>query len=526
MNALLGTRRGVLLGSAGAVAASMLPGAVRAASRPLTAVLESEVIILDPHMTTAAITRTFGYQVFDTLFAMDEAGSIQPQMLARHEVSADGLAWRFELRDGLQFHDGAAVTAADCVASLQRWAPRDSLGRMLLKAGAAFAADGERAFGIKLDRAFPLMLEVLGKPNAPVPFIMPARIMAAVGEGRIKEIVGSGPFRFDAGAWRPGNQIVLERFAGYVPRPEPATFLAGGKVVRVDQVLLRVMPDDATAANALVAGEIDYMQYLPFDWVAKLQRTPDVSVMALQGLDMFQGNFRLNHASGPFADPAVRRVLWHVVDQKEMLQAAGIGPAFRVDECPSFWMCGTPLSTTAGSEVARFDMAAAKAALAATAYKGEPVVMMQVSGSISQAAGTVLAQRMREAGFTVDEQVMDWGTVLARRAKKEGWSLFPVYANGVDMASPLKHFYISNSCADYPGWSCSDTMTTLQQRFADAPDEAARKEIAAAIQVEAYQLTPSVLWGQFSRPAGYRSRLKNLVQSSFPMFWQVELATA
>ena len=51
------------------------------------------------------------------------------------------------------------------------------------------------------------------------------------------------------------------------------------------------MPDDATGATALLAGEIDYMQDLPFDLLAKLESTPGVSVMQLSGVDTFQGNF-------------------------------------------------------------------------------------------------------------------------------------------------------------------------------------------------------------------------------------------
>ena len=519
-------KRRDLMAAVGAAAVTVGAPAARAADRPLTAVLESEVTILDPHMTTAAITRTFGYHVWDVLFAMDSAGTYQPQMVGAYSVSDDKLRWRFILRDGLRFHDGAAVTGADCVASLQRWAPLDSLGRMLLTAGAQMAADGETAFTITLRTPFPLMLSVLGKPNAPGPFIMPARVIAAAGTGRIKDIVGSGPFRFLPDQYRPGDRMTLARFDGYVPRKEPADFMAGGKVVHVDQVVLRVMPDDATGVAALTVGEIDYMQYLPFDWLDRLGHTPNVKLMSLQGLDMFQGNFRLNTATGPFADPAVRAVLWKLVNQKEMLEAAGIGPKYRVDNCPSYWMCGTPLSTDAGSGVAVFDLAGAKADLARTNYKGEPVVILEVAGSIQTAAGNVLAQYMQQIGFTVKEEVMDWGTVLARRVKKDGWGLFPVYANGVDMASPLTHFYVSNNCADYTGWSCDATMTRLLAEFAAAPDDAARKTIAASIQTQAYLTTPSVMWGQFSRPAGYRSRLTGLIQSSFPIFWNVELAAA
>ncbi len=516
-------RRDLMLAAA---ATAAIPRRSHAAERPLTVWLESEVVILDPHVTTAAITRTFGYHVWDVLFAMDSAGAYQPQMVGAYTTSDDQLRWHFTLRDGLKFHDGAPVTGADCVASLKRWAPIDSLGRMLLNAGAVIAEDGPTAFTITLVKPFPLMLSVLGKPNAPGPFIMPARVVAAAGTGRIKELIGSGPFKFMADQYRPGDTMVLARFDAYVPRKEPADFMAGGKIVHVDQIVLRVMPDDATGVTALVNGEIDYMQYLPFDWLDRLAKTPNIKLMSLKGLDMFQGNFRLNSASGPFADPAVRAVLWKLVSQTDMLDSAGIGPAYRVDECPSFWMCGTPLSTDAGSAIAKFDLAAAKAALAKTSYNGEPVVILEVVGSISTSASNLLAQNMKQIGFTVDEQVMDWGTVLARRAKRDGWSMFGVYSNGVDMVSPLTHFYIANNCADYPGFSCDATMTKLLADFAAAPDDPARKAIAADIQLAAYRTTPCVMWGQFSRPAGYRTRLTNLIQSSFPIFWNVQLTAA
>jgi peptide/nickel transport system substrate-binding protein len=319
--------------------------------------------------------------------------------------------------------------------------------------------------------------------------------------------------------------MVLGRNNAYLPRAEPADFLSGGKVVHVDHVVLRVMPDQATGASALIAGEIDYMQFLPFDLLDPLAKADGVKLLELGGLDMYQGNFRLNHASGPFADPAVRRVLWKLVNQDDILTAIGIPDRFRLKSCPSFFMCGTPLQTGAGAEAARFSITDAKAELARTQYKGEPVVMLEVAQSISQTAGNILAQNLKAAGFTVEEQTMDWGTVLARRAKRDGWILFPVYSNGADMASPLTHFYITNNCGDYPGWSCDPDVTALLEAFAKANGLDERKVIAAKIQAAAYESVPSVMWGQFAIPVGYRSRVKNLIQSAFPMLWSVEIAT-
>jgi peptide/nickel transport system substrate-binding protein len=504
-------RRRVLQGGIAGTIAMATAGRSKAATMPFTVVLESEVVILDPHMTTAAITRTFGYHIFDTLFSMDSKGRIHPQMVGEHTTSADGLSWSFTLRDGLKWHDGTDVTAADCVASLQRWGRQDSLGRMLLAATDTITAVDTHRFTIALHQPFPLMLDVLGKPNAPVPFMMPSRIMQAAGSGRIKEIVGSSPFVFRPDQWRPGDSMVLARNDAYVPRAEPPDSLSGGKLVHVDHAVLRVMPDQATGANALIASEIDYMQFLPFDLLGPLAKADGVKLMELGGLDMYQGNFRLNHASGPFADPAVRRVLWKLVNQDDILTAVGIPDRFRLKACPSYFMCGTPLETDAGAEVARFSIADAKAELARTQYKGEPVVMLEVAQSISQIAGNILARNLKTAGFTVEEQTMDWGTVLARRAKREGWSLFPVYSNGADMASPLTHFYITNNCGDYPGWSCDPAVTALLAAFAKAngPDE--RKSIAAKIQAAEYESVPSVMWGQFAIPVGYRARVKNLI---------------
>ena len=515
-------RRAALAGGLVLAGASLLQPQAARAEKALTVVLESEVTILDPHATTVNITRTFALHVFDTLFAMNEAGEIKPQMVDSWQTSPDKLTWTFTLRDGLKWHDGTPVTAADCVASLKRWAGRDSLGKMLLADMASLDAVDAKSFKLVLKEPFPLLLDVLGKPNAPLPVMLPERLAATPGDQRIAEPIGSGPFRFVKSEWRPGNAMVLERNPDYVPRKEKPDFLAGGKKVNIDRLVLRVMPDQSTGANALMMGEIDYMQYLPFDMLPLLEKERSVKLMGLGGLHQFQGNFRLNHAAPPFDNPAVRRVLWKLADQDATLTAIGVPDRYKAKSCPSFWMCGTPLSTDAGSAGAKLDLAAARAELKASGYKGEPVIILEVAGSISQTASRVLAQNMRDVGFTVEQQPRDWPTVLARRAKKDGWSMFPVYSNGTDMFSPLTHFYVASTCNDFPGWSCDERIPKLLKNFTQATTQEERKRIAADIQVIAYDLVPSVMWGQFSIASGYRSDLKGMIQSSYPMFWEVD----
>ena len=142
------------------------------------------------------------------------------------------------------------------------------------------------------------------------------------------------------------------------------------------------------------------------------------------GIHQFQGNFRLNHTTAPFDNPAVRKVLWKLVDQDATLTAIGVPERYRAKSCDSFWMCGAPLSTDAGAAGNKFDLAAAKAELKASGYKGEPVIVMEVAGSISQTASRLLVQNMKDI-TTVEQQPRDWSTILARRAKRKAGRCSP-----------------------------------------------------------------------------------------------------
>ena len=111
--------------------AGLLAGAPAHAETVLKAVMNSDLKILDPIWTTAYVQRSFGYMVWDVLFAVDDKFQVKPQMVDKYDVSADKLTWTFTLRDGLEWHDGTPVTSEDVVPSLKRWAVRDPLGQAL-----------------------------------------------------------------------------------------------------------------------------------------------------------------------------------------------------------------------------------------------------------------------------------------------------------------------------------------------------------------------------------------------------------
>ena len=230
---------------AGAASAAMLPlanspgrAAVQtSAARVLRYVPQADLTVIDPVMTTAYITRYHATMVWDQLYGIDSNLQSRPQMVEGHTAEDDGRLWTFTLRDGLRFHDGEPVRGRDCVASIKRWAVRDPMGQALLVRLAEITAPDDRRFVIRLARPFSLILNCLAKIGPPALLVMPERLATTDPFQPIKEIVGSGPFRFVANERVVGSKVVYARNQDYVPRPDGTPdWLAGPKIVNFDRV--------------------------------------------------------------------------------------------------------------------------------------------------------------------------------------------------------------------------------------------------------------------------------------------------
>ena len=155
--------------------------------------------------------------IYDTLFATDASGEIRPQMLEKQEVSGDKLTHTFTLRDGLLWHDGQSVTSQDCIASIKRWAMKDTSGQLLMSFADSFEIVDVKTFKLKLKETKGLVLSALGKASSHVPFMMPKRVAETDANTQISDFVGSGPFIFKKDEWRPGHVVVYVKFDKYKP---------------------------------------------------------------------------------------------------------------------------------------------------------------------------------------------------------------------------------------------------------------------------------------------------------------------
>ncbi len=534
------SRRSVLKSGTALAGTLAMPAILGRAASALAAVTkvvkvapEVDLKILDPIWTTATITQTHGWAIYDTLFAIDHEYKVHPQMVETYEATEDGLTHNFKLRDGLAFHDGSPVTAKDCVASIKRWGARFSEGQLMMSRAASLEPVDEKSFTLKLKEPFGPVADALGNGTQAC-FIMREKEASTDPFTQIKETIGSGPLMFVKEEWRPGAKVVYAKNPHYKPRSEPASGYAGGKVVHVDRVEWTVIPDQGTQASALATGELDYLTNPTADIVPQLKSTPNVQIGLLDPLG-WQLHVRMNSLAKPFDNAKTRQGLQMLVEsrQQDYLSATGfIGDLGKV--CLDPFICGSPNETAVGTERFKtYDPAKIKALFQAGGYKGEPLVLMDPTDQPHlHLVAQVLNGHMKELGLNVDLQSMDWSTLVSRRAiktpppqDKGGWHIFPTAWPSATMMDPLNNPPLDSSCdgKNWFGWPCDEEMQKLRLAYLAAKKAEDRKKAIEAIQLHFFEEAPYAYAGQYFPPVAYRKdRLKGVIGMSSPVYWNME----
>jgi peptide/nickel transport system substrate-binding protein len=509
----------------GVVATLAAPRILRAqtGANTLRFVPQADLRILDPVWSTGYITRNYAYLVYDTLLARDDTGAIRPQMVEGWTSEPDGLGLTFRLRPSLAFHDGMPVRAADCVASIRRWAARDPAGRRLMAASDALDVVDDRTFRFRFKQPFPAALSVLSRYSS-APFIMPERNALTDPNNQVTDAIGSGPFSFVRGEWLPGQRTVFARNPHYVPREEAPSGSAGGKVVHVDRVEWTYLPDAATATAALTTGEVDWLGYPDADLVSQLRTIPGITVRSTDPYGVVTVG-RFNTIQPPFDNPAVRRAAVAAIGRRDVLEAVGGDPKNWI-ACDGAFACapGHAGSTNAGS-----DIAAAKRLLAASGYHGERAVLLSSSDqSIIALQVTIAADLLTRAGMTVDLQTLDTSTVQSRRTSRApvdrgGWSMFFTWFAGADLMDPSSDIAISATGATgWFGWLDDPETERLTDRWYAATDDTERAQALRRISARTDETAPYVITGQFRTPTAYRNSISGILDGPVPFFWNVK----
>jgi peptide/nickel transport system substrate-binding protein len=521
-------RRTLLAASPLVLAQSAWGQGKASAPKTLRVVMQSDLKIIDPIWTTAYIVRNHGFMIYDQLFALDDKLQPQPQMVDTWKMSDDKLTWTFTLRSGLKWHDGTAVTSADVIPSIKRWIDKDVVGGVLGKFVKEMKAIDDKTFEIALKEPFGLMLASLARSSSVPLLIMPKRVAELPVSQQLTDTTGCGPFIFKKDEWKPGDKTVYLRNPEYVPRKEPPSGLAGGKVAKVDRVEWVSIPDAQTAISALQKGEIDMIEQPSHDLLPEIEKDKNIEVVVLDKL----GNtyvLRFNWKQPPFDNVKVRRAAEYALNQTDFLKAV-IGDSRFYKPCKAIFGCGTPLESHAGFDgILESNFAESKKLLKEAGYDGTPIVLLQstdlaVLTNLAPVAKTLLEQ----GGFKVDMQSMDWQTVVSRRARKDpigkgGWNISMTAAAVTLLIDPINNHYseTSGDRAQF-GWPLDEEIEKLRMDFVRESDPKKQYAIAEAVQKRMMDLGVTVPLGQFVQPLARRRSISGNIASPITVFWNVD----
>jgi peptide/nickel transport system substrate-binding protein len=521
-------KRDVLRGLAAVGATGLARPALAGGGKSLAIVPQANLNSVDPIWSTSQVSRNLGFMVFEPLYGRDANGVPRSQMIESDLVEDGGRRWTMRLRPGLLFHDGEPVRAQDCVASVERWLKRDTMGVTLTARLDALEVADDRTIVWRFSKPFPHMRALLSKVVQPV-LMMPERVARTDPFRQITEVIGSGPFRWLADEHVLASHAGFARFDRYVPRDEPPSYMAGGHRVLLDRVEWKMIPDAGTAANALRTGEVDWIEIPLPDLLPMLREAPGVRTGVLDKAGQIM-MLRPNHLIAPTNLAAVRQTMQAAINQAEVVSAVmGADPANGTSGV-GFLTTGKPEVDDAGLDVVRRRRTRDElmAMLDRSGYAGEKLVLLHATEHIFfNPMGAVVAEMLGNAGMAVDDQAMDWATVQTRRVSKEpldkgGWSMFPSLVAVTEYRDLLLTGFMRGNGKDgWFGWPSDPRMEEIYGDWLGAQDPLEQTRLEREYELEAFQSLPFIPLGRFRQTAAWRETLTGLLEGPSVVFWNV-----
>ncbi len=484
----------------------------------LKVISQASISTIDPISSSAWVAWAVGTQIYDVPFASD--GNFQPQlqMLEDWSISDDGLVWTFNIRDGLQWHNGEPVKAEDFKATLERAFDSYYTGWKELGARATVGVVDDSTWTLSFEEPFGLVLDSMNFNTEGLP-IQKASVIADTpaerGGGVLQEHVGSGPYQFVD--WDVGNRIILERFEDYLPRTEAPSGHAGAKYAYVDAIEFYEIPDVQTRLSLLETAEMDFMDTAPLDFFEIMRDNPEIEVYT-DPIGRWPVMI-INHRRIPFEDVKARKALQAAIDHEAIM--AAYGPPGLRGLCSAVFLCGLRWDTKVGEEnYNQNDVEKAKKLLEESTYDGRPIVAMTpVDQPTIHPILTVGEQNLKAAGFNIDLQVVDWATLKSRRVKPDDWDIFTTWGAAA-AASPLTNRL---GVGDLGGFE-SDRVTELREAFFKATSEDEQRDLVEQLQMTYYEEVPYVVIGYFSGIHAAGNWVRGFdSRALWPAYWNVWL---
>jgi len=379
---------------------------------------EANVNSLDQMTSSAISTRNIAMNIFETLMTRDENNHPILDLAAAMVEAPDHLTYTFTLRQGIKFHNGKPLTAADVAASFERY-NKIGLARSMLANVDHWDTPDPMTFVVHMKRAQPTFIEQMSSFSIPI-VIVPAE--EKDDPPQQLRTVGTGPWALVQ--FVPGSFVKLKRYDAYTPNPTftERTGFGGYKQACFDSVTFRIVTEPGARVAGLKTGELQGVEDVPTKSVADLKA--DTSITLLPLLNWWIQIAQVNTSIPPTDNLSFRKAVQAALDMDDIMDAASDG-SYRLNV--GFQYPNQPDYTDAGKETYNLhDPTLAKKYLAESGYKGEPVILLtdQDYAPMYNSA-LVMQQELQAIGINAQLKVTDWPTSIQMSLKPDsGWNFF------------------------------------------------------------------------------------------------------
>jgi peptide/nickel transport system substrate-binding protein len=438
----------------------------------LTIRLNSDIRSLEPGVNRDTNTDNVLNQMFEGLVAYRADMSVGPALAESWTVSDDGRTYRFVLRDGVKFHNGAPLTSAEVKWSWSRlqanpaWQCRNVFdGSQGVKVTDVEASE-PRIVIYHLEKPSGLFLKQLANIQCAVLVSHPDSVNA---QSQWRAPIGTGPFKL--AEWKHDQYVDLDRFADYRPSAAPASGYAGARIAHVDHVRFNVIPDDSAARAALQTDAIDVITEVPPEHMAEL-KAAGLDVQTTPGLA--RDALLINDKDPLLANPKIREAVTEAIDRDQIAEARTLGLA-------------KANSSAVSASMAYFDPAFlawpaynpghAAALLKETGYHGEPIKLQTNKRYSGMDANAVLLQAMLASiGLNVQIETLDWATQLDRYMRGDFQMQSFAYSGRFDPSLTYATFLADRTKFKWAQWDDPKALDLLREAM-ETSDEARRKQL-------------------------------------------------
>ncbi|WP_407152576.1 ABC transporter substrate-binding protein [Bradyrhizobium sp. ORS 86] len=485
--------------------------------------LNADIRSTDPGTNRDANTDGVMAHIVEGLVAFRDDTSIGPMLAESWTISNEGKTYTFHLRQGVKFHNGADMTAADVVWSFKRWLDPATQWRCLSEFSAngiaridKIEAPDAQTVVITLDQPTALFLPTIARPDCGQTAIVHRDSVGA--DGKWIAPVGTGPFKL--GEWKRGQYVDLVRFDGYASRNEPRTGYTGNKTALVDRVRFNVIPDSSAAKAGLLSGSLDVISNLAIPDRDDLKARSDVQLSVTPALGLTGILFQTRDPL--LKDVRIRRAIALCLDTPQIVDAVMQGTA-RPNN--SALPIGSPFYGEVEAHGYTQNIAEAKKLLAQAGYHGQPIRMIANKRYAFVFDSAVLVQAMAQAvGINIDIEVLDWAAQLDRYNRGDYQSMAFVYSARLDPSLSFEMLTGPKATQPRKVWDNPEAQRMLQESMM-IDDKAKRQKLFDELHRRFIDDVPMVVLFNGSEISALCKNVKGYAGWLFaqPRFWGVSV---